>query len=71
MEVNNISQNNNELNTYNLNNQYSNQTVSKYILNIILYSLSALLNYKIIQKIFKLMKYSHFLIIKIVKKIHL
>jgi hypothetical protein len=71
MEVNNISQNNNELNTYNLNNQYSNQTVSKYILNIILYSLSALLNYKIIQKIFKLMKYSHFLIIKIVKKIYL
>ena len=71
MEVNNISQNNNELNTYNLNNQYSNQTVSKYILNIILYSLSALLNYKIIQKILKLMKYSHFLIIKIVKKIHL
>ncbi len=29
MEVNNISQNNNELNTYILNNQYSNQTVSK------------------------------------------
>ena len=71
MEVNNISQNNNELNTYNLINQYSNQTVSKYILNIILYSLSALLNYKIIQKIFKLMKYSNFLIIKIVKKIYL
>ena len=36
MEINNISQNNNEINTNILNNQESSQTVSKYNLNLIL-----------------------------------
>ena len=56
MEINNISQNNNEINTNIVNRQESNQIVSKYNINIILYYISILQKFKIMKKFLTLMK---------------
>ena len=56
MEINNISQNNNEINTNIVNSQESNQIVSKYNINIILYYISILQKFKIMKKFLTLMK---------------
>ena len=71
MEINIISQNNNEINTDILNSQDSNQTVSIYNLNIILYYISILQKSKKMKKFLKLMKFFLFYLAKITQKFHL
>ncbi len=51
MEINSISQNNNEINSNNINDQDLNEIVSKIALNIIFYNISIFQKLLIIQKI--------------------